>query len=162
MDKKVLGLIVIAVIFLISVIFAVISVTRLVSLAGYNKASVGIGTAIFSADIADTESERDKGLSGRSSLADDRAMLFRFDVPAVPVFWMKDMKFPLDIIWIRNGKVVGYVTDIYPEPGVSERDIKRYSPSTPIDMALEVPAGSVGRYGVSIGDGVTVGGKEIR
>ncbi|MDD4931615.1 MAG: DUF192 domain-containing protein [Candidatus Colwellbacteria bacterium] len=162
MDKKVIGLIVISVIFIISVVFAALSVTKLVLLAGYDKASVGIGTAVFSADIADTESERDKGLSGRSSMADDRAMLFRFNNPSVPVFWMKDMKFPLDIIWIRSGRVVGYVTDIYPEPGISEKDIKRYSPPTPVDMVLEAPAGSVGRHGISIGDGVTIGGKEIR
>lgn len=162
MDKRVVGLIIISVVFVVSLIFASLSVAKLVSFAGYDRVSVGIGDIVFSADIADTEAERDKGLSGVASMADGKGMLFRFDSPSVPVFWMKDMEFPIDIIWIRNGRVIGYETDVAPEPGVSEREIRRYSPSGPIDMVFEAPAGSVGHYGITVGDEVVVGGKEIR
>jgi len=66
------------------------------------------GKTCFYAEIADTLGERERGLSGKQSLGDDKGMLFIFEEETLPGFWMKDMKFPIDILWIdENKKIVG-------------------------------------------------------
>src|SRR3989304_3569969 len=58
-------------------------------------------------EIADTDEKRTKGLSGKSSLDEKSGMLFVFEKKGIiPIFWMKDMLIPIDMIWIREGKVV--------------------------------------------------------
>src|SRR4030042_2564613 len=59
------------------------------------------GQKIF-VEIADTPEKRSQGLSGRDNLSQNQGMLFIFNQPAIPSFWMKDMNFPLDFIWINN------------------------------------------------------------
>src|SRR5688500_16424694 len=56
--------------------------------------------------VAKSESDRSKGLSGRNNLAKDQGMLFVFPQPGEYAFWMKDMKFAIDIIYINKDKVV--------------------------------------------------------
>ncbi len=70
--------------------------------------------------VSDTEASRIAGLSGRATLVKGSAMLFVFDKPDTYGFWMKDMKFPIDIIWLdENKKVVDIEknasVDSYPE-----------------------------------------------
>ena len=61
----------------------------------------------LSVEVADTQASRELGLSGREKMGDDEGILFVFDTPGRYGFWMKDMQFPLDIIWInQNGVVV--------------------------------------------------------
>ena len=65
--------------------------------------------------IADTPTERVKGLSGRKSLAENQIMLFIFDYPDYKI-WMEDMKFPIDIIWLDENKKITHVEEnISPE-----------------------------------------------
>ena len=68
-------------------------------------------------EVADTDASRTLGLSGRDSLDSGAGMLFTFDAPGIYPFWMKDMKFPLDMVWIDSGKVVDVVTLRPPVPG---------------------------------------------
>ncbi|MEI7750247.1 MAG: DUF192 domain-containing protein [Candidatus Moraniibacteriota bacterium] len=68
--------------------------------------AVTVGGRTFSAEVADTPASRELGLGLRDSLCSDCAMLFRFDAPGIYPFWMKGMRFPLDLAWIRDGKVV--------------------------------------------------------
>ena len=66
--------------------------------------------------IADTPTERVKGLSGRKSLAENQIMLFIFDYPDYYKIWMEDMKFPIDIIWLDENKKITHVEEnISPE-----------------------------------------------
>jgi len=66
--------------------------------------------------IADTPSERTQGLSGRESLAENQAMLFVFDYPDYHKIWMKDMKFPIDVIWLDENKKITHIEEnISPE-----------------------------------------------
>jgi uncharacterized membrane protein (UPF0127 family) len=60
----------------------------------------------FKIELARTPEEQQKGLSNRASLPEDHGMLFLFDKPAPYGFWMKEMRFPLDIIFIKNKTVV--------------------------------------------------------
>lgn len=71
--------------------------------------NVHVGSATIQVEIADTEQERQKGLSGKVHLADNHGMLFVFPYDAQWAIWMKNMKVPLDIVWINADKKVVHV-----------------------------------------------------
>ena len=118
------------------------------------RAVVNVGGASVTADIADDEASRARGLSGRDRLDADAGMLFVLPGDA-PSFWMKDMRFPIDIVWIKGGRVVDVTADVPPPAGTNEA-LATYSPDRPANRALEVNAGWAARHGVERGDRVRV------
>jgi uncharacterized membrane protein (UPF0127 family) len=98
-------------------------------------------------EVANNPISRMKGLSGRKSLPLDRGMLFNFDQPATPEFWMKGMKFPIDIIWIADQKIVAIDANCPTDEGA-----KRYHPTQRVNYVLEVSAGVVQNNHWQIGD----------
>jgi uncharacterized membrane protein (UPF0127 family) len=123
----------------------------------YHQAQVKIKDAIFRTEVADNVLARNRGLSGRESMMEDEAMLFTFPTPWRHSFWMKDMKFPLDIAWVRDGKIVDISTDVpIPKPGASMVSLPRLKPRTMIDSALEVNVGLAARHQWRVGDAVRV------
>lgn len=117
---------------------------------------VQIGNTKITAEIADTPQKRELGLSGRTSLADGRGMLFIFDQKkAFPSIWMKDMHFGIDIVWIADGKIAK-IDDHVPAPvsGTPESELKIYYPDKPVDYVLEVPANFLEKSGVNVGASV--------
>ena len=122
--------------------------------------TVKIGSATFQTEIADTMATQARGLSYRTSLGADDAMLFVFASATVQNFWMKDMNFPLDMIWIGDGKVNGFAENAAPQPGVPLWSLTIYSSPGGTDKVLEVNAGIVAKYRIKVGDPVTIiGGK---
>ncbi|KKP46433.1 MAG: hypothetical protein UR39_C0016G0004 [Candidatus Woesebacteria bacterium GW2011_GWA1_33_30] len=92
-------------------------------------------------EVAKSADERAKGLSGRDRLDENSGMVFVFSKDSKPIFWMKDTKIALDIIWINYNKIVGIEKNVQPEIGKSDSELEKYvSPST-IDYVLEVNAG---------------------
>ena len=73
--------------------------------------TIQIGDAILQVEIADTDAKREKGLSQRASLEENKGMLFVFEQPGRYIFWMKDMNFAVDIIWIDKDKKVLEIMD---------------------------------------------------
>ncbi len=124
-----------------------------------NRKTIKVGDREITIDVADSNSERQKGLSGRSSLSENEGMLFIFDQKdTMPSFWMKDMNFAIDIIWIDDGKVEKVEKNVKPEPGVSDNKLKIYYSGSPIDYALEVPAGFSDKNSISIGTSIDLMG----
>lgn len=119
------------------------------------RPQVIINNTRINVEIADDPTERAQGLSGTPSLADDEGMLFIFNEPAIQSFWMKDMQIPLDMIWIRDGVVVGISADV---PVWENGQITRRSSGEPADTVLEVNAGWAERNGVMIGDALAFSG----
>jgi uncharacterized membrane protein (UPF0127 family) len=106
-------------------------------------------------DVAKTYEEKDKGLGGRENLGKNEGMLFVFDYNNVPIFWMKGMLIPLDIIWISDDKVVDLHKNIKAsEPGTPESNLPKYSPKKSVDYVLEVNAGFSDKNDIQIGDSV--------
>lgn len=102
------------------------------------------------AEVANTRKSRELGLSGRHMMRDDEGMLFVFDTPGRYGFWMKDMEFPLDIIWInQNGIVVSIERNIskdsYPKTFINQADAS---------YVLEINAGLAERFGLYLGSKV--------
>jgi len=115
--------------------------------------TVRIAATEIPVEIATTSAAQQKGLSGRPSLDADKGMLFIFGRPDQYSFWMPDMHFPLDIIWIQDGKVVDIDKDVSNE--FNPAAPKFYSPSSPVKYVLEVNAGFAMRHGIRTGDAVT-------
>lgn len=109
-------------------------------------------------EVAKTETERQIGLSTHNSLASGNGMLFVFDSQNVkPVFWMKGMKFSIDIIWINDNKVI-LINENLPTitPGTIDSQIPRFGPNTPVDYVLEVPAGFAKETKIKVGSRVEI------
>ncbi|MDP2703999.1 MAG: DUF192 domain-containing protein [bacterium] len=134
---------------------------------------VRVGGSVILAEVADSAEERARGLSGRNRLEKGRGMIFLFDPsasrsdseessdskssgqaqPAVQGFWMKDMRFPIDIIWIRDGIVIGFEESVpAPAISVSESELPVYVSPGKVDMVLEISSGEVERLGIEVGD----------
>ena len=98
--------------------------------------------------VADTETAREQGLSGRSGLAADEGMLFVFSEDGKYAFWMKDMLFSIDILWLSGDGAVVYMAenvspDTYPQ---------NFQPLVSARYVLELPAGYAKEYNVVVGD----------
>ena len=101
-------------------------------------------------DVADTPEKRSVGLSGHEELAPDEGMLFVFPEDGIYAFWMKDMRFSIDILWIsREGVIVDMQQKVAPETYPAA-----YTPRKEARYVLELPSGWVERYTVELGDAV--------
>ena len=91
---------------------------------------------MYRVKIADTEEERSQGLSGVLSLKDDEGMLFLFPEEGYHTFWMKDMHFPLDLVWIDSSwNIVSTTKNATPESYPT-----LFSPPRPVQYVLEIPS----------------------
>lgn len=122
------------------------------------KKTLKIGLREFEVEVADTPAKRATGLSGRDSIAENQGMLFVFEKENVrPAFWMKDMKFAIDIIWINDGKVTQITKNAQPpKAGVPDEQIPLLLPNMEVDMALEIKGGEAERQGIKVGDKVEI------
>lgn len=125
----------------------------------YNKI-YKVGGQNLQIEIADTPEKMAAGLSGRPSLNSNQGMLFDFKNQKVfPQFWMKDMNFNLDLIWIADGKIVG-ITPNVPAPvkdqgsKIKDAAVPSYSPPKPVDQVLEVNAGWSEKNNIEVGEEV--------
>lgn len=117
------------------------------------QSELKVGDTYVKIEVADTPSKRQKGLGGRESLASDSGMLFVFQETKKYNFWMKDTKFPLDLIWIRSGVVVDILKKMVPPmPGQADETLPIYTSNETVDMALEVNSGFVDQHGIKVGD----------
>lgn len=99
-------------------------------------------------EIVRTSEEFARGLSGHAPLAENEGMLFLFDQPDRYSFWMPDMRFAIDIIWIGSDwRIVDISHNVTPE---SYPEV--FTPSAPAQYVLEVPADSAERYGWKVGE----------
>ena len=104
-----------------------------------------------------TPAERAAGLSGYDELPEDAGMLFVFAEPWQPSFWMKGMRFALDIIWMRDDTVVQIHAAVPPPPPDTPDDqLPRYRPNHPITHVLELNAGAAARLGIAVGDRIAL------
>ena len=114
------------------------------------KSEVVLGGKTFLVDVADTNYLLSKGLSGREPLGSDEGMFFVFQKPDIHTFWMKDMNFPIDIIWMdENFDVIHIEKSISPETYPKTFTSKENSM-----YVLEISAGESQKLGIKIGDEV--------
>ena len=117
------------------------------------KGYLVIGDTQLSIEIADNAKLYEQGLSNRDSLQIGEGMLFIFPRAHMPMFWMKDMNFAIDMIWIKNDVVIDITSDV---PIPNGPDLPTYSPNDLVNMVLETPAGYAKKTGIQIGDSVSL------
>ena len=115
-----------------------------------SEASLMINNTIFDIEIADTNKEITNGLSGRSELGENQGMLFIFNEPGFYPFWMKDMFFSIDIIWIDDNKEVVFIKKDF-QPCIEE-ECQTIKPNQKARYVLEIEAGTVDKIDIKIGD----------
>ena len=120
-----------------------------------NTPSVIINKKTFSVDIAKTDSEKEKGLAVYSNLPLNKSMIFIFKNADYYTFWMKDMKFPIDIIYINKNKIVDVFKNV-PAPKSENEVLPIIKSSKKADMVLEINAGLSDKYNFKIGDFVKI------
>ena len=125
--------------------------------SGQNVTKVKIGENTITTDIADTNIERAQGLSEKGSLPKDHGMLFVFEEAKKYPFWMKDMKFPIDIIWINDGGVVDITLHANPEI-YNNSSLTIYKPKEPAQYVLEVNANYTLENNIEVVDRVRIVG----
>lgn len=114
---------------------------------GYRQVNVIVNGVVLVADIAATDEQRTKGLSVKDSLADNEAMLFVLDNEGEHTFWMKNMKFPIDIIWIDTDKTVVHIEHNL-QPCSSELFCPTYKPNDESLYVLETVGGFAERHDI--------------
>lgn len=120
-------------------------------------AEIKIGDKIINAELANTDALRQRGLSYRENLEENSGVLFIFDTPQIPFFWMKDMNFPLDIIWINENTIVGIDKNVpFPDKNTPLNQLPKYSPKEKVNYVLEVNAGFTDNNGIEVGDSVNI------
>lgn len=112
-----------------------------------NDRTLHLSTTNIKLEEVITPAAREQGLSGRPCIPKDQGMLFIFNKADLYPFWMKDMKFPIDIIWIDAGHKVVYAKSdaqpsSYPQTFVN---------SEPAQYVLELPAGRIGQLEIKPG-----------
>jgi uncharacterized membrane protein (UPF0127 family) len=110
-----------------------------------SKASLVVGSKIYYLAIADSDTAKEKGLGNKASMPRNTGMLFDYDAVGRQCFWMKDMQFPLDIIWTDADHKVTHIEkslkpDTYP---------KQYCANA--RYVIELTAGQASAAGITTG-----------
>ncbi len=135
--KKVLLLLILLIILVISFIFL-----------NYQNEKTPLATInnhVFNLEIAKTDKERKIGLAKYKNIPQNFGMLFPFEKPDYYSFWMKNMKFPIDIIFIRNNKIIKIFANV-PAPKSDNQQLPIYTPDQVSDTVLEINAGLSDKY----------------
>jgi uncharacterized membrane protein (UPF0127 family) len=119
--------------------------------ANYTKANVTVNNFTLVAAIAETESQKETGLDVRSSMAENQGMLFPFPEEGDHAFWMKGMKFPIDIIWLDANKTVIHIEHSLPPCTGSDLMCPTHDASQKSMYVLETTAGFSDRHSVREG-----------
>jgi len=106
-------------------------------------------------ELADNPEKQALGLSWRESMPQDSGMLFIFPTEDHYSIWMRGMSFPLDLIWVSEGKIIVEIRErVSAEPGKLDSDLKIYTPKTKSKYIIEMNAGVVSENGWQVGDHV--------
>lgn len=114
---------------------------------GLPTVKMQIGSKSFVLEVARSQAEQEKGLMKRDSMPADHGMIFPMPEEKVQGFWMKDTRFPLDIIFLNGaGKIVSiHQMEAYDENNTTSSDY-------PARYAIELNKGVVAKTGVKVGD----------
>lgn len=125
---------------------AALFISSVVAYKSLSNQDLKVNDHKFKYTVADSEEERVRGLSGRDSLPDDEVLVFAFEESNGHGIWMKDMKFPIDIIWLdEDKKVVDIEMNVSPDsyPKSFESDI-------PAIYVVEANAGIATKIGLKL------------
>jgi hypothetical protein len=113
-----------------------------------------LGGKPYTLILTTTDAQKEKGLSGRTSLPKDRGMLFTFEKADYYSFWMKDMKFPIDIIFLKESTIVTIHKNV--KPSQDAQNLPLFRPEEPANQVIELNANQADTLGLKKGDKVQI------
>lgn len=117
-------------------------------------AMITINGTTINLEVANTPVQQAIGLMHRTSLRDDQGMLFPFTPPRPVNFWMRNVEINLDMLFIRDGKIVAVEADV---PPCRTAICPQYGPPrVPVDYVLELRGGRTAELGAEIGDPIVI------
>lgn len=116
-----------------------------------NQKFVTIDNLKVKVEIVEKPEAQAKGLAGRDKLGKNAGLLFLYHDYQIRSFWMKGMKFKIDIIWIKDKEIVGIEKNV---PLYEETNTKHYLSPIPVNYVLEVNAGFCDQNNIKVGDRV--------
>lgn len=120
-------------------------------------AEIIVGDTPLTVDLALEPQEQSLGLGYRNGLEQGTGMLFVFPDAEPRTFWMKGMRFCLDIIWIEDQEIVGAAESVCPDPeGTPDAERDRFPSGEAVTHVLEVPAGWLDENGYGEGTDVRI------
>lgn len=119
------------------------------------KPTATIKSHTFTIDVVKSPKDKQIGLSSKSAIPANYGMYFPFDKADYYAFWMKNMKFPIDILFLRQNKIVTIYENV-PVPTSNTDNLPLYQPNEPADAVLEISAGLSQKYEFAKGDTVIV------
>jgi uncharacterized membrane protein (UPF0127 family) len=120
--------------------------------APLQTAEITVGGLPLMVELAYQPADLARGLGYRDGLAPETGMLFLFDAPAPRNFWMKGMRFCLDIVWIEGGAIQGAAESVCPDAAdIADEERPTYQSPVPVTYVLEVPAGWLAANGFGPG-----------
>lgn len=134
---------------IIRVLFCALSLLLTPNLYAQDLKQICIKNICIKAEIADSAAARERGLMFRQGLKQDQGMLFIFKEQEIHIFWMTNMRFPLDIIWIDTDK---RIVDIKESVPPCRQACGNIIPLAEAKYVLEVNAGFVNKNGIKVGD----------
>ncbi|MGV2829504.1 DUF192 domain-containing protein [Myxosarcina sp. GI1(2024)] len=117
------------------------------------SARAKIAGEVVNLEVARTPQQQAIGLMFRQSLPSDRGMLFPFESPRVARFWMKNVAIPLDMIFIKDGKVVDIAVNV---PPCQNEPCPTYGPDTLVNGVIELKGGRTEELGLKSGDSLEI------
>lgn len=138
----------------------IVAVLTVVFIAGFiwfsnqKKPQAKINNKTFALYVAKSGKDKEIGLSKYNKISENQGMIFQFEKDGFYPFWMKEMKFPIDIIYINDGKIVTVYKNV-PTPSSSNPSPPIYTNLEPADTVLEVNAGLSQKYNFKEGDKVS-------
>jgi uncharacterized protein len=116
-------------------------------------AKADINGKIIELEVAQTPEQQAMGLMYRSSLEENRGMLFPFAQPLIARFWMKNVSIPLDMIFLKDGIVKAVLLNV---PPCAVEPCPVYGPDTMINQVIELAGGRAQELGVKAGDKIKI------
>lgn len=122
------------------------------SMSNRDRTQIQLGQSQLEVEVIHEGESLTQGLSGRESIGSE-GLLFLMPQRAIQSFWMKEMKFDIDIIWIDGVTVVGITRNVpHPDSSTPLSELPTYSSPAPADTVLEVVAGAADQYQITVGD----------
>ena len=113
-----------------------------------------INERVIDLEVAQTPQQQAMGLMFREALPDDRGMFFPFREARIARFWMNNVPVALDMIFLKEGKIVEIVTA--PPCNAEPSDCPLYGPETPVDGVIELREGRAKELGLATGDAIEI------
>lgn len=110
---------------------------------------------LFRAEFAETPLTKEVGLSKYNNIDNDFALVFLFEKSGKPVFWMKNMLFPIDIIFVKDYKITQIYSEV-PKPANESGDLPLYIPKKDSDIVIEINSGLSKKYKFKEGDQIKI------